>query len=277
MSAFWVLESQLEASALRSVDILGLSGEAGHGTNRSFQLLANQAEPGALRDHKLFHPKWRHLLCSWQLQESVLISPLANACSPATGSWGRGAYVQSLPELKTKFKANLDDAGSPASKLKEKRRLKIQVNGNRFTSPWVQSPASPKRCSINKTLCFLSFTLTLLTPSSMNNNRSEVNPSRRTITLVMMQRLCRCLWKHIAQISESDCLHGVCQNSENNIVHSRSVNCIFFPPTLMPRDDVLAAIFVGGVHFLLLPFEASGIKPRVSYYWAVHSSPGVSL
>lgn len=180
MSAFWILESQLEASALRSVDILGLSGEAGHGTNsRSFQLPANQAEPGALRDHKLFHPKWRHLLCSWQLQESVLTSPLANTCSPATGSWGRGAYVQILPELKTKFKANLNHIGSPASKLKEKRRLKIQVSGNRFTSPF-QSPASPKRCSINKTLCFPFFTLTLLTPSSINNNRTEVSPSRRT-------------------------------------------------------------------------------------------------
>lgn len=128
--------------------------------------------------------------------------------------------------------------------------------------------------SINKTLCFLSFTLTLLTSSSINNNRTEVNPNRRTITLVMMQRLCRCLWKHRAQISESDCLHGVRQNSENNMVHSQSVNGISFPPTLMPRDDVLAAIFVGGVRFLLLPFEASEIKPRVSHNWAVHSSHG---
>lgn len=48
---------------------------------------------------------------------------------------GGGAYVQSLPELKTEFKANLDDAGSPASKLKGKRRLKIQVSGNGFASP----------------------------------------------------------------------------------------------------------------------------------------------
>lgn len=122
--------------------------------------------------------------------------------------------------------------------------------------------------SINKTLCFLSFTLTLLTSSSINNNRTEVNPNRRTITLVMMQRLCRCLWKHTAQISESDCLHCVRQNSENNTVHSQLVNGISFPPTLMPRDDgiyLMAAIFVCGVRFLLLPFEASGIKPRVSH------------
>lgn len=41
----------------------------------------------------------------------------------------RGSYVQGLLELQTEFKANLDNNGSPASKLKLKRGLKIQLSG----------------------------------------------------------------------------------------------------------------------------------------------------